>query len=269
VTLIAIGALVWAGFGTYTAKKEDAAAETLFGAEKTLKTEQKRFEVPPKVDAKGQPLKDVKPAAEPSGNLEADYKDSLTQLKDVVTRFPSTQSGVVASLDLAKLYRQYNKSELSIPLLENSAKVAKHPVMKGLVLFNLGLAHEAKDDCKGAIGEWQKIQDDPALGAFQANTLIKEALCYEKLGQKDKAIEIYGRFDAAEGERKALVESVATRYQLNLKIPLQMQSKDKVEAFEKEITKSHDAQRLEALLSDREAVKAAKKYLQILKQGQS
>jgi len=268
LVLIAVLALAWAGIGTYSAKQEDAAAETLFSAEKTLNKVDQSFEVP-KADAQGKPIKDAKAAAVPTGKIDVDYKDSIDQLKDVITRFPKTQSSVIAALDLARIYHDYNKYDDSISVLTTASTVANHPATRGLVLQGLGLAYESKGDCARAVTQWQKIIDDKTMGPFQANSLIKQALCYEKLNQKDKAMEIYGRFDAAEAERKQLLESLATKFHINLKIPLQMQPRDQVSAFEKEATKSHDVQRLEALLSDRDSVKAAKKYLQALKQGQS
>jgi len=268
LVLIAAVALTWAGIGTYSAKQEDAAAETLFAAEKTLNKVDQSFEVP-KADAQGKPIKDAKPLAVPTGKIEVDYKDSIDQLKDVITRFPKTQSSVIAALDLARVYHDYNKYDDSISVLNAASKVANHPATRGLVFQGLGLAYESKGDCAQAVTQWQKIVDDKTMGPFQANSLIKQALCYEKLNQKDKAIEIFGRFDAAEKERKQLLESLATKFHVSLKIPLQMQPKEQVSAFEKEASKSHDVQRLEALLSDRDSVKAAKRYLQLLKQGQS
>jgi predicted negative regulator of RcsB-dependent stress response len=273
LVLIAAVALAWAGMGTYSAKQEDAAAETLFAAEKTLNKVDQSFEVPPagtaKAQAQGKPIKDGKALAVPTGKIEVDYKDAIEQLKDVITRFPRTQTSVIAALDLARIYHSYNKPDDSISVLNGAVGVANHPATKGLVLQSLGLAYESKGDCTSAVNQWQKIIDDKTMGPFQANSLIKQALCYEKLNQKDKAIEIFGRFDAAEAERKQLLESLATKFHINLRMPLQMQPKDAVQAFEKEATKSHDVQRLEALLSDRDSVKAAKKYLLLLKQGQS
>ncbi len=273
LVLIAVAALTWAGIGTYSAKLEDAAAETLFSAEKTLNKVDQSFEVPPastaNVHAQGKPVKDGKALAVPTGKLEVDYKDVIEQLRDVITRFPKTQSSVIAALDLARIYQNYNKADDSISVLNGASAVASHPATRGLVFQGLGLAYESKGDCVAAITQWQKIIDDKTMAPFQPNSLIKQALCYEKLNQKDKAIEIFGRFDAAEAERRQLLESLATKFHINLKMPLQMQPKDAVAAFEKEASKSHDVQRLEALLSDRDSVKAAKKYLLLLKQGQS
>src|ERR1700677_2550384 len=65
LTVATIGALIWAGMGTYTAKQEDAASETLFAAEKTLRITDEKFEPPQKMDAKGMPEKETKPAALP------------------------------------------------------------------------------------------------------------------------------------------------------------------------------------------------------------
>ena len=67
------------------------------------------------------------------------------------------------------------------------------------------------------------------MAAFQADALVKTALCYEKLGQTDKAGEIYKRFDAADQKLKTITESVARDAGVNLGMPMEMQPAEKSE----------------------------------------
>jgi predicted negative regulator of RcsB-dependent stress response len=204
-----------------------------------------------------------------SGNLDTYYKASLEQLKDVIVRYPSTQSAVLASLDLSQLYYDHKMYDEASSLLQTSLKNVSYPLTKALVLINLGLNQEAKGDCPGAISSWMKIPGDKSMAAFQGNALIKSALCYEKLNQNDKAEEIFRRFENAEKQKTQIADSIAAKHKVSLHIPPQFQPKENIAAFQKEISQSDELQNIEALLSDRDAVKAAKRYLLLLKNKQS
>ena len=79
----------------------------------------------------------------------------------------------------------------------------------------------------------------------------------------------YQRFDDAEKDIKKLTDSIAQEYQINVMAPPETQSAKNVEKFKKALSQSAKYQELEGILSDRQAVKAAKKYLKLLKRGQA
>jgi tetratricopeptide (TPR) repeat protein len=221
VAIAIVGGVVWAAFGSYNHKREEKAQASLFVAEKKLKAIEDGFNkasnppnlLPAAKDAK-KDKKDVVPQGpKPTGDLEADYREALKPLREVVETYPGTQAFVVASLNLAELYNQHGKYAEGIPLLEKAAQSAKHPVTKGFVWNQLGLAHQGKGDCGKAIEYWQKIEADKNLGFLHGTSLIRTGLCYEDLKQFDKAEQAYHRAEGLTGDADA---SKAARKYLRL-----------------------------------------------------
>lgn len=275
--VVAVGVAVWASIGMFRAHKEDLAQESLFKAEKTLQDIDESFlpvkedkPVDPKAAAKT--AKDEKPSAPKAvatGQLDVDYKTALPLLKDVISSYPSTQASVVAALDLGRLYHDYKKYDDEISVLTEAVPEADHPVTKAMLLDNLGIAFEVKGDCNKALEQWQKISDHPKMSAFYGKAIINSALCYEKLNQPDKALAYYEKFDNAEKELTTLTNSLAAEYSVNPNLPLEQQPAVAVQKYQNALYKSARYQELGHLLGDQDSVKTAKKYMKLLKRGQS
>jgi tetratricopeptide (TPR) repeat protein len=228
-SLLLIG-LLWVSYGVYSSNVESKAQEALFTAERTLNTTGDNFEKSKTagerldalqknksakskkaLDKKGDDATKAKAAADakdvaeekalteetklqkPTGNLEADYKDSIPLLKGVIEKYPSSQASVLAALDLTKLYQDHKQYEPQVPLLEKAATVARHPVTKALTLNQLAIAFEGKGDCAKAIKTWQRIEQNKELAFMAGKSLLNMGLCYEKLNQNDKAEQAYLR----------------------------------------------------------------------------
>ncbi len=184
--------LLWAGMGFYNDRRENRAQTDLFMAEKKLKSQEEEFGKstnPPTNPAEKLKKEPVKA----TGNLEADYKETVPLLKDVISKHNGTQASVIAALDLAKLYYDYKKYDEGIAVLEKTMDMAKHPVTRGLTIDQLANFNMAKGNCDKAIGYWQKLGQEKTLSFLQGSSLIKTGLCYEKLKQFDKAEQTYLR----------------------------------------------------------------------------
>jgi predicted negative regulator of RcsB-dependent stress response len=270
IAVIVLAAVVWAGIGTYQTQKEDKAQEALYEATKKLNVAQESFTPTEEQAMPGEPAKAKKaPTATKTGDVNVDFKEAVPALKDVIKHDGDTQAAVIAGLELAKLDHEYKNYDEEISVLNISAEKADHPVTKALAITNLGSAYEAKGDCNGAITQWQKIQSNAAMSPFLGDSLIKTALCYEKLNQNDKALATYQRFDDAEKEMKKITESMANEYQINPSAPPESQSPKKVAQFRHALAQSPKYQELQGLLSDRQAAKSAKKYMRLIKRGQA
>jgi tetratricopeptide (TPR) repeat protein len=276
VGVILIAAVVWAGLGTYHTQREEKAQDALFAGEKKLKTTEDSFN--PNQAAQADPNEDpqaptpkekiVKKAAVPkTGDLNIDYKDAIAALNEVINQYGDTQAAVIAGLDLGRLYHDYKKYDDEIATLQKTVQSSKHPVTKAMALDNIGGAYESKGDCAAAITNWQKIETDTNMSPFLGEALIKTGLCYEKLNQNDKAMATYQRFDDAEKEIKKFTDSLASEYHINPNAPPESQNTKDVDKFRTALTNSAKYQALEGLLTDRQAVKAAKKYLKLIKSG--
>ena len=127
LALLVAASFVWAAVGIVNTRKEEAAQELLFKAEKDLKTADDSFksttakpddkqdqddqgdQAAPKT-AKKEPPKEIKPAAVKSGDLSADYKSAIPELKDALSsKYPSSQAAVVVRLDLSYLLLRLQK----------------------------------------------------------------------------------------------------------------------------------------------------------------
>ncbi|MDZ4676214.1 MAG: tetratricopeptide repeat protein [Oligoflexia bacterium] len=210
LSLLLLAGLGWAGYSTFRDHQEGKAQEILFNAQSKLKTTEENFI---KATTPQVPLKDPKTGkllpvvqnnlVKASGNLEADYKDSLPLYKDVIQKYPSSQAAVLASLDLGHLYSQHKKYDEASNVLQGAVKNARHPVTKGLALDQLGGSLEAKGDCSAAISQWEKVEKDKDLQFLHGSSLIKMGLCYEKLNQNDKAEQTYRRAETSTTDAEA------------------------------------------------------------------
>jgi tetratricopeptide (TPR) repeat protein len=190
--IVIVGGAVWAGFGAYRHSKEEKAQAVLFVAEKKLKAIEDSFARAALPDNKlPQAMKQTMTGTKPTGDMEADYKDALQGLREVVEKYPGTQAYVVASLNLAEIYTTHGKFDQGIPLLEKASGTARHPVTKGFVWNQLGLAYQGKGDCNKAIEYWQRINAEKELGFLHGASLVRTGLCYESLKQFDKAEQAY------------------------------------------------------------------------------
>src|SRR5690606_15312616 len=125
----------------------------LFEAQKLYEEKQKAFQ-PPKPEPelpkdpkdKKAKIDEVKkaekaPALVPTGDVDADYAESLASLRTVIKDFPKTQAAVYAAIDLGSVYVKNKKFDKAIQELEPASKVVSHPVPKAFVLDYLGLAY--------------------------------------------------------------------------------------------------------------------------------
>jgi len=183
VGLVAI-ALLWAGWGFYIDNQESKAQDLFYQAQKKLKT----------LDEKN-----TEAAATIAGELKA-----------ISSNYGVTQAGVLSALEASRLYFNANKNQEAIDILEKAAKSARNSTVKALVLNNLASNYEA-------VGQWQKavdtlnlIETRDDMNFMHGQVLLKKGLNFEKLGQKDKAEQMYKK---AEGLTKFPdVVSAAKKY---------------------------------------------------------
>ena len=81
-----------------------------------------------------------------------------------------------------------------------ATKLPKDHTLGLLATVLWGNALAAKDDCQGALGAWQKVLDSKSASFLQSDVSVRSGVCFEKLGQNDRAAEMYRKAAGATGE---------------------------------------------------------------------
>lgn len=214
--LVCIGLLVWLGYigyGVWLDRQEVKAQDALFAAEsKILKLKEgfdkARMESLMPSLAKNDVKKEA-PATLATGDLQKDYGDLPNQLESVIVQYPKSKSAAQAAIAVADLYLEYKQPEKAENVLSPIAQnFSKNSIFSGLVNAVLGKALAQKGECEKATTIWQKILDEKSQSYIHADIALKAGICFESLGQVDKAKGMYKKAsedfsEMSEGKRTA------------------------------------------------------------------
>jgi len=123
-----------------------------------------------------------------------EYKNVLEKFDDVITKYPGTWSGKLATLYKGNIHLRLGEFEEAIKTYDTFLqKAGKEKLYRSFAMEGLGYSYEGKKDYEKAITAYQK---DIELGeSFQlANAYLGLGRCYEKLGKNKEAIENYKNF---------------------------------------------------------------------------
>lgn len=180
-----LSGVVWTVWGLYSSSQEEKAQAALYEAEKLLK--------------KLEPAQQTPPGSAPTPAKESDIKSAVEALKKVVAENSGTQAAVFAALELSKINYAKGLYADSIPVLEMVRNRAKDPAVKGMVLYSLANNYASSGDCNKAIDVWNQVEARDDLHFMLGSAYLEKGLCFETLGQKDKAEQVYKK---AEGMGK-------------------------------------------------------------------
>ena len=151
----------------------------------------------------------VRQANEDLGRALADFREGRyaqagSQLAEVANRWQSTAAGRIARLYAANADLSADNFESATVSLQDV--LSRHdwpPYLQQQALLDLGFALEHKGDTAAAVARYAEAAG--LEGPYTAQALLSAARCHEQLGEKDKARELYQRFqrefpDAAEAE---------------------------------------------------------------------
>ncbi len=151
----------------------------------------------------------VRQANEDLGHALADFRDGHyaqagSQLAEVANRWQSTAAGRIASLYAANANLNADNFESATVLLQEVLNSHDWPsYLRQQALLDLGYALEHKGDTANAAARYEEAAG--LDGPYTAPALLGAARCHEQAGEKDKARDLYQRFqrdfpDAAEAE---------------------------------------------------------------------
>jgi tetratricopeptide (TPR) repeat protein len=139
------------------------------------------------------------------------YANAATQLGEVASHWQSTAPGRIAALYAANAELKAQHLDAAIAGFQALAGANDWPsYLQQEVLLGLGSAMQRKGDSAAAATTFQ--QAAALEGPYRAGAILGEARCREQLGEKDKARELYQRFQL-DFPDAAAAELVAARLQ--------------------------------------------------------
>ncbi len=136
-----------------------------------------------------------------TGDLQADYGASLTNLESFANSHQDVVAGAEAALIASGIYSDYQKADKSVALLAPIAKKfssGHSPLISGLLQMALGTAQATQGDCKSAIASWQKVIENDRLKFLSGDAHIKSGVCSETLGDLNAAKDHYEKASSGE-----------------------------------------------------------------------
>lgn len=197
---IALGVFILVGLG-YSAyemwsRRQSAKAATAFfevkkAREKIFSSFQEQAEEKRK---KAEAKKDQK-AIEDLAKAKPDFSPELVNAyKGFLEKFKGTPSGVMAAIELSGYlgeYEKHNEAKDALKMVPESA--VRKGLLAGLFHVQAGRVEADLGQCQEAISHWQKPLGDSEQKPLHADLLLRMAVCYENLKDKDKALTTYDR----------------------------------------------------------------------------
>lgn len=215
--------ILGAGYSAYSyfdSKKEEQNQESYYLVERQyldLKSKFEAAENPKKPEpaaakdtkGKAKPAQPETPAAaKASGNLDKDYGSVVKEFLSVIEKAPTSKAAMMAGLNLADLYSDYNQSEAALKALEKLK--TRQDLLSALVLNRRADLKADLNDCKGALPLWDDVLKNKKASFLAGEVKLKKGLCYEALNDIAQAKSMYTQ--AKEGADKSTVAKTAEKY---------------------------------------------------------
>ncbi len=118
----------------------------------------------------------------------------------ICERFPARDDIVEIFFNLGFCYGQTGKFEMAWEVYTRVPGIAKTEEQKGRAHYWAGISLKNQNRCEEAIREFLRVPYLRTGGMWGITSKLEAALCYEKLGQVDQAVQIYDRIVSAHGE---------------------------------------------------------------------
>ena len=193
VVIFLLGGIGYTAYNWQSNRKETAAQTAFYSGRKTLQDIKKSYELDPKAVLAAEKKNEKPPEQKKkTGNLEQDLGPAVTQLEAVLKEHSGTRAATLAALELAPVYEEYKQIDRAQTVLQTSISgLKKSELLWGLANLQLGNAQQMKGSCQEAIQTWTAVSSSKDHTFLQGEALLRQALCYEALSQKEKAVELY------------------------------------------------------------------------------
>jgi len=121
---------------------------------------------------------------------EEKREEALPVFSELINDYPRTKGGAVALLYRGRSYMLQQDYDQAIADFKLFLKRSSQPFLRTIALNALGNSYSATGEYQQAIDSFEKVIDsgDEWLRPY---VLLQMGMCWEKLGQKKKAVEAY------------------------------------------------------------------------------
>jgi tetratricopeptide (TPR) repeat protein len=126
-----------------------------------------------------------------NGEKSAQYLEAIKLFKEVLKRYPWTQSHTYSYFYLGHCYFNLGNYKEAINNYQKFLKKVKEEFLKERALFNLALSYEANGEPKKAIQSYEKILKMAKYSFSHPEALYRLGKCFEKEGNDKKALYYY------------------------------------------------------------------------------
>lgn len=176
-------------------------------SEKKEKTAQENFAV---IQEKLNKLNEKTPAADKDAKAPAavDIVSLKKDLEDFITKNSGTVAAQIAGLSLADIYANEKNNTEALTVLKK-IETNSSVLSNVLVLKKTGQILADADQCKEAIAVWEKVLANKKAEFAFADVQIKQALCYQKLNDFQKAEDLLTQVknNKSEGHEQSSLEA--------------------------------------------------------------
>jgi hypothetical protein len=207
VTVLALVAAASLGWKSFQASQEEKAQVAYYKALKVYENQREKFEPIPSLEDPTKkklenPAISKKEAEKATGDPQKDYGAAIGELQAVITTYPNSQAAILAAMTLSQIYQKVEHWGEAVGALEQIQDLkSKKGVVAYLALMTLGNNYANKGDCPSAIQVWESLASLSHAKYFEDEALLRQGLCYQKVGQLDKARDLYKRVQTASGDK--------------------------------------------------------------------
>lgn len=141
--------------------------------------------------------RDEKAASALTEAMKADGSEKQELLARVTEQYGSTSAAIWAKVELARLARSQGNEEKAIAeLYAVKGSIGKNNPAKPLLLYNLGVLHENRDEPEKAVSAYNELS---GFKGFEALAFKAMGRIHEQQGDKDQALSMYRQYLAAMG----------------------------------------------------------------------
>jgi tetratricopeptide (TPR) repeat protein len=117
-------------------------------------------------------------------------EEALSAFSQLIKDYPRTKGGQVALLYRGRYYMLRQEYDLAVEDFQLSLKRSSQPLLRAIALNALGNSYWAKRDYHRAIDYFRQVVAS-GEGWLKPYALLQIGMCWEKLGEKKKAVETY------------------------------------------------------------------------------
>lgn len=176
VVVFVVAGAAFSGWNIYQGQQEVKGQAQFYSLEKSLLDAKKKLS---EEQAKDKTLK---------GDFEKDFAAVAVEMKTFAQENAGKKAGRMAAVLLVDLYREYQKSDLALELLASIEKdLDKNEILSGLLNLQWGSVLADNNQCEPAVTRWETVINQKNLSFTHGETKLRMALCYQSLGQFEKA----------------------------------------------------------------------------------